>query len=142
MEELKRLKDEADFFAPESGERGIGEGGGRLSVDQDFAGGWEIHGSTEVEKRGFAAAAAADKGDELAGFDGEGDVFESGDGGAFAGIEFGDSAGFKNGHAMRLTAPIGCLHPALLFPGYMIKLTLAYARPAFERKSNAWRLSK
>jgi hypothetical protein len=99
VEELKRLKDEADFFTPETGERGICEGGGGLAVYQDFARGWKIHSSTEVEESGFAAAAAADKGDELAGVDGEGDVFESGDGGAFAGIEFGDTAGFKNGHA-------------------------------------------
>jgi hypothetical protein len=43
VEELERLKDEADLLAAKAGEFGVGEGGGGLAVDEDFAGGREIH---------------------------------------------------------------------------------------------------
>jgi len=44
MEELERLKDEADFPAAEVGELGVSERGGGLPVDEYFAGGGEVHG--------------------------------------------------------------------------------------------------
>ena len=46
VEELKRLKDEADFFAAKTGKLSVVEAGCRLAIDQNFAGGGEIHGTT------------------------------------------------------------------------------------------------
>lgn len=80
VEELERLKDETDFPAAEAGEIGVGESGGRLAVDENFAGSGEVHGSAQVEKSGFTAATTAHEGDELAGFDGERDAGERGGG--------------------------------------------------------------
>ncbi len=45
VKELKRLKDEADFLAAEAGKFGVGESGGGLAINEDFAGGGEIHGT-------------------------------------------------------------------------------------------------
>ena len=59
VEELKRLEDEADFFAAQASERGVWEVGGGLAFDQDLARCWKIHGTAEVEESGFAAAATA-----------------------------------------------------------------------------------
>ena len=58
------LEDEADFLAPLSGDWVVAE-------DRDRAGGRLLEACDQAQQRGFAAAAGADEGDELAGGDGE-----------------------------------------------------------------------
>ncbi len=60
VEELERLKNEADLLATDAGEGGVVEAGGGLAVDEDFAGGGEVHSTAEVQKSGLAAAAPTD----------------------------------------------------------------------------------
>ena len=67
VQELEGLEDEADFFAAQDCEAGVVEAGGGRAINQDGAGGGKIHGAGEIEQSGFAAAAASDEGEELAG---------------------------------------------------------------------------
>ena len=69
MEELEGLEDEADFVAAQDCEDGVVEAGCWRAINEDGAAGGKIHGAGEIEESGFAAAAASDEGEELAGGD-------------------------------------------------------------------------
>ena len=69
-----------------------------MTIDEDLAGAREVHSTAEVEQSRFTTAAATDQGNELAGFDLEGDAGQGGDGRAFCLVNFSDTTGFEDGH--------------------------------------------
>ena len=69
VEELEGLEDEADFVAAQDCEGGVVEAGGGHAINEDGAAGGEVHGAGKIEEGGFAAAAASDESQEIAGGD-------------------------------------------------------------------------
>lgn len=76
-EEERILGETAELLADE----GLGDPGNVLAVEEDLAG-WSVgHAEEGLDEGAFAAAAAADEAELLAGVDGDGDVLEDGVGG-------------------------------------------------------------
>src|SRR5216683_5034157 len=59
VQQLKRLKNEADALAPQLSEAAVIQGGGRNSIQKNLARRRKIHGPGKIEQRGFSAAAAS-----------------------------------------------------------------------------------
>src|SRR5262249_41468781 len=76
IDELEGLENEADFFAAELCESSIFARVSACAVEKDFADRGEVHCPGKIEQGGFAAAAAANDGDNFAGRDFEGDAVE------------------------------------------------------------------
>lgn len=76
-EEERILGEAAEFLADER----LGDYGDVLAVEEDLAGGGVGHAEEGLDEGAFAAAAAADEAELLAGPDGDGDVLEDGVGG-------------------------------------------------------------
>ena len=89
-DEVEGLKDEADFFAAESGGLGGAEPGGVDSLDEDAAAGGLVDATDQVQQGGLAAAAGAGDGEEFAGIDAKVDVVEGGYGAVVEGKFAGD----------------------------------------------------
>ena len=59
---MEELKNEPDFVAAELGEAGVAQGGSEFAGETHLSCSREIHGAAEIEQRGFAASAAAERG--------------------------------------------------------------------------------
>jgi hypothetical protein len=66
VEELKGLKDKADFVAAQNREGSVVEAGSWRAINEDGAAGGKVHGAGEIEEGGFAAAAASHECEEIA----------------------------------------------------------------------------
>lgn len=73
-EEDRILGETAELLADE----GLGDPGNVLAVEEDLAGGGVGHAEEGLDEGAFAAAAAADEAELLAGLDGDRDVLEDG----------------------------------------------------------------
>ena len=69
VEELEGLKNETNFITAQDCEGSVVEAGSWHAINEDGAAGGKIHGAGEIEERGFAASAASNEGEELAGGD-------------------------------------------------------------------------
>ena len=101
-EEIERLEDHADGVAAVAGEFCRIDGGEVAAADVDGAGGGAVESGQEIEKGGLAGAGAAEKGDEFALADFEGDVVDGGDGGVAEVVVAGDVLGLDEGVGRRL----------------------------------------
>jgi hypothetical protein len=101
-EELEKLKNEADRFAAKCGQVGFAEARGGASIDEDLAGGGEVHGAGQVEERAFAAAATAQESGDRAGLGSERDIIESLECVTVVRIFFRDVTEFQTGRGQTL----------------------------------------
>src|SRR6266849_494871 len=76
VQQLERLKNEADFFPAKLGERGVFESGCGNSVEQDMPRSGEVHRAGQVQEGRLTATAATDQRDKFTAGDFERETIE------------------------------------------------------------------